>query len=117
MALIFSNFLWPPEPLLQYPCARAQELYERQLAWSSREALVSDQAEDDFWQDLFADVVLLQQLLPQASSKDDPKDPTAPETHSDKAKYSESGVAPANQTKERSVHELFTGAFRNKSSM
>ena len=26
-----------------------------------------------------------------------------------------SGVAPANQTKERSVHELFTGAFRNKS--
>ena len=27
-----------------------------------------------------------------------------------------SGVAPANQTKERSVHELFTGAFRNKSS-
>ena len=28
-----------------------------------------------------------------------------------------SGVAPANQTKERSVHELFTGAFRNKSSM
>ena len=24
---------------------------------------------------------------------------------------------PANQTKERSVHELFTGAFRNKSSM
>ena len=29
----------------------------------------------------------------------------------------ESGVAPANQTEERSVHELFTGAFRNKSSM
>ena len=28
-----------------------------------------------------------------------------------------SGVAPANQTKERSVHELFTGAFRKKSSM
>ena len=28
-----------------------------------------------------------------------------------------SGVAPANQTKERSVHELFAGAFRNKSSM
>ena len=28
-----------------------------------------------------------------------------------------SGVAPANQTKERSVHELFPGAFRNKSSM
>ena len=28
-----------------------------------------------------------------------------------------SGVAPANQTKERSAHELFTGAFRNKSSM
>ena len=28
-----------------------------------------------------------------------------------------SGVAPANQTKERSVHELFTGAFRNESSM
>ena len=28
-----------------------------------------------------------------------------------------SGVAPANQTKERSVHELFTGAFRNKCSM
>ena len=27
---------------------------------------------------------------------------------------SNSGVAPANQTKERSVHELFTGAFRNK---
>ena len=27
------------------------------------------------------------------------------------------GVAPANQTKERSVHELFAGAFRNKSSM
>ena len=26
------------------------------------------------------------------------------------------GVAPANQTKERPVHELFTGAFRNKSS-
>ena len=26
-------------------------------------------------------------------------------------------MAPANQTKERSVHELFTGAFRNKSSM
>ena len=26
-------------------------------------------------------------------------------------------VAPANQTKERSVHELFTGAFWNKSSM
>ena len=24
---------------------------------------------------------------------------------------------PANQTKERSVHELFAGAFRNKSSM
>ena len=29
----------------------------------------------------------------------------------------ESGVAPASQTKERSAHELFTGAFRNKSSM
>ena len=29
----------------------------------------------------------------------------------------QSGVAPANQTKERSVHELFAGAFRNKSSM
>ena len=28
-----------------------------------------------------------------------------------------SGVALANQTKERSVHELFAGAFRNKSSM
>ena len=28
-----------------------------------------------------------------------------------------SGVAPANQIKERSVHELFAGAFRNKSSM
>ena len=28
-----------------------------------------------------------------------------------------SGVAPANQTKGRSVHELFAGAFRNKSSM
>ena len=28
-----------------------------------------------------------------------------------------SGVAPANQTKERSVHELFAGAFRNKISM
>ena len=28
-----------------------------------------------------------------------------------------SGVTPANQTKERSVHELFAGAFRNKSSM
>ena len=26
------------------------------------------------------------------------------------------GVAPASQTKERSVHELFTGAFWNKSS-
>ena len=25
--------------------------------------------------------------------------------------------APANQTKERSVHELFTGAFWNKNSM
>ena len=30
---------------------------------------------------------------------------------------SKSGVAPANQTKERSVHELFAGAFRNKSSI
>ena len=29
----------------------------------------------------------------------------------------ESGVAPANQAKERSVHELFAGAFRNKCSM
>ena len=29
----------------------------------------------------------------------------------------QSGVAPAKQTKERSVHELFAGAFRNKSSM
>ena len=29
----------------------------------------------------------------------------------------QSGVAPANQTKERSLHELFTGAFRNKNSM
>ena len=28
-----------------------------------------------------------------------------------------SGVAPANQTKDCSVHELFTGAFRNKSSI
>ena len=28
-----------------------------------------------------------------------------------------SGVAKANQTKERSVHELFTGQFRNNSSM
>ena len=28
-----------------------------------------------------------------------------------------SGVAPANQTKERSVHEFFAGAFRNKNSM
>ena len=28
-----------------------------------------------------------------------------------------SGVAPANQTKERSVHEPFAGAFRNQSSM
>ena len=28
MALIFSNFLWPPEPLLQYPCARAQGLHQ-----------------------------------------------------------------------------------------
>ena len=24
MALIFATFLWPPEPLLQYACARAQ---------------------------------------------------------------------------------------------
>ena len=31
--------------------------------------------------------------------------------------YFVSGVAPANQTKERSVHELFAGAFRNKNSM
>ena len=31
--------------------------------------------------------------------------------------YIESGVTPANQTKERPVHELFSGAFRNKSSM
>ena len=31
--------------------------------------------------------------------------------------FPQSGVAPANQTKERSVHELFAGAFRNKSSM
>ena len=29
----------------------------------------------------------------------------------------QSGGAPANQTKERSVHELFAGAFRNKSLM
>ena len=29
----------------------------------------------------------------------------------------EVGEAPANETKERSVHELFTGAFRNKISM
>ena len=29
----------------------------------------------------------------------------------------QSGVAPANQTKERPVHELFPGAFRNKSSI
>ena len=28
-----------------------------------------------------------------------------------------SGVTPANQTKERPAHELFAGAFRNKSSM
>ena len=28
-----------------------------------------------------------------------------------------SGVTPANQTKERPVHELFPGAFRNKSSI
>ena len=28
-----------------------------------------------------------------------------------------SGVAPTNQTKERSVHELFAGAFRNRSSI
>ena len=28
-----------------------------------------------------------------------------------------SGVTPANQTKERPVHELFAGAFRNKSSI
>ena len=34
-----------------------------------------------------------------------------------KLEFLVSGVAPANQTKERSVHELFTGAFRNKSSM
>ena len=27
-----------------------------------------------------------------------------------------SGVTPANQTKERALHELFSGAFRNKSS-
>ena len=31
--------------------------------------------------------------------------------------FLESGVAPANQTKKRSVHELFAGAFRNKISM
>ena len=31
--------------------------------------------------------------------------------------YIESGVAPANQTKERSVHELFARACRNKNSM
>ena len=31
--------------------------------------------------------------------------------------YSVSGVAPVNQTKERAAHELFTGAFRSKSSM
>ena len=24
VALIFSTFLWPPEPFLQYPCVRAQ---------------------------------------------------------------------------------------------
>ena len=29
----------------------------------------------------------------------------------------ESGVTPANQTKERPVHELFPGAFRNKNSI
>ena len=34
-----------------------------------------------------------------------------------KTSWSYSGVAPANQTKERSVHEVFAGAFRNKSSM
>ena len=28
-----------------------------------------------------------------------------------------SGLAPANQTKKKLVHELFAGAFRNKSSM
>ena len=33
------------------------------------------------------------------------------------SRYGISGVGPENQTKERSVHELFTGAFWNKSSM
>ena len=33
------------------------------------------------------------------------------------SKKPSSGVAPANQTKERSVHELFARAFRNKSSI
>ena len=45
-------------------------------------------------------------------SKPPPTDPTRHPLPSTK-----SGVATANQTKERSVHELFAGAFRNKSSM
>ena len=32
MALIFSSFLWPPEPLLQYACARAQMFLQEGLS-------------------------------------------------------------------------------------
>ena len=31
MALIFSNFLWPSEPLLQHPCARAQQRQKKTI--------------------------------------------------------------------------------------
>ena len=34
MALIFSTFLWPPEPLLQYPFVRAQAS-TASIFWSS----------------------------------------------------------------------------------
>ena len=41
----------------------------------------------------------------------------APENRKEPEGKRKSGVTRANQTKERPVHELFPGAFRNKSSM
>ena len=62
--------------------------------------------------------LLLQQLSPQSCASRSSSLLQLWDTCSPTPRLvAQSGVAPANQTKERSVHELFTEAFRNKSSM
>ena len=71
MALIFSTFLWPPEPLLQYPCVCAQF-----LAWRTSGKLpanFSANFDGEFFHTFFSLVVPAFQAPPPPKKSSRPK--------------------------------------------